>query len=329
VLGAVDGQGDGGLVVADDPVHPAASNPTSTAPAASTMRTGIPPTLSTRPTLSPTLRATMASVTLGAGVIVGEHYHLAARLDDDLWQATDLRTGQAVALRFVALPDDEQLAQGFAQRLHINARVLARLTDPRIVALIESGEDPDAGLFLVTRLAHGEPLSAILEREGRLSPRRTMTIIAGAAEALGLAHDIGMSHRDLHPGCLFVDAQDHVELGGLGNFYLRRDAVALLMPRPTYASPEAIRGELSNPESDIYALGIISYECLTGAPPFIADHPFEVALLHVKGVPAPLPNDVPPCVVALVDRAVAKQPGDRWHRPADFADAARSCAATC
>jgi serine/threonine-protein kinase len=265
-------------------------------------------------------------MTLGAGEVVGEHYVLDAHLGSEVWRAIDRRTGLAVAVRIVGSPDDEGRDSGFAPRLHINARMLSKLRDRRLVAVIESGEDPVAGLFLVTELASGQPLRSILEREGRLTSRRTMMIIAGAAEALGPAHEFGVWHRDLHPGCLFVDAQDRVELG-MSNVLRRSGASSYMTQRPAYLSPEEAWGERPCPESDIYALGIIAYECLTGAPPFTSDNPIQVAYLQATGVPAPLPADVPPCVAAIVDRALAKRAADRWSRPADLAVAARSCAA--
>jgi hypothetical protein len=136
-----------------------------------------------------------------------------------------------------------------AERLHPNARMLSHLRDRRIVAVIESGEDPAAGLFLATQLAGGQPLREILERERRLTPERTMAIIAGAAEALGAAHDFGVLHCDLHPGCLFVGAQDWVELAGLANCYLGRGASPYWVSHPPYLDPEAAMGERRCPES--------------------------------------------------------------------------------
>lgn len=268
----------------------------------------------------------MVCMELRAGAVVGERYVLAAALSGEVWRATDQRTGQAVAVRFVTPPDDARLALGFAARLHPNARMLSRLRDPRVVGVIESGEDPAAGLFLVTQLAGGRPLSEILERERRLTPERSMAIVAGAAEALAAVHDFGVWHCDLHPGCLFVDAKDRVELG-LSRYYLTRRVSPDFGPHAPYLAPEVAMGESPCPESDIYGLGIIAYECLTGSPPFASDNPIEVAYLHVRGVPAPLPAELPRCVAAIVDRAMSKRAEDRWRRATDLAVAARTCAA--
>jgi serine/threonine-protein kinase len=258
------------------------------------------------------------------GSVLGGHYVLAESLGDDVWRAFDRRTGADVAVRLIARsPGEEDVA--FAERLHINARMASKLRDPRIVQVLDSGDDPALGLYLVTQFAAGQPLSAIPTPIGA---RRTMTIIAEAAQALTVAYDFGMFHGDLTPGSLFVGPGDRVALANLGRrSFLRRAGGAVLPPAShlPYLAPEVALNGHPLPQTDMYALGVIAFECITGTLPFTGETPLHIALAHVRDAPPPLPADVPACVTGFLARALAKSPTDRWESMADLAATARDC----
>jgi serine/threonine-protein kinase len=170
--------------------------------------------------------------------------------------------------------------------------------------------------YLVMEYVAGPSLAAVLRAEGTLSPRRVLGLITQAAEALACAHAAGIVHCDVKPGNVLVD-------GGrvkIADFGIAQVAGAVpvtqagpVMGTPAYLSPERAAGLPATPASDLYGLGMIAYECLTGRPPFQGS-PLAVALAHLDRPLPPLPDTVPAPVAELVARLAAKDP---QRRPGD------------
>ncbi len=158
-----------------------------------------------------------------------------------------------------------------------------------------------------------------------------MALVAQAADALHAAHEKGVVHRDVKPGNLLVRPNGTLVLTDFG---IARSAGAAqltaagsVLGTATYISPEQAMGEQATALSDIYALGVVAYQCLAGRRPFEGENPLEIAMRHVRETPAPLPPDIPPQVRAIVERAMAKDPTARWPTASAFAAVARRCAA--
>ena len=161
----------------------------------------------------------------------------------------------------------------------------------------------------------GEPLSALVSREGGLGPGRTLDIIGHAALGLQAAHDAGVIHRDVKPGNILVTPDGVVKITDFG-IARATNSVPLtqtgaIMGTAYYISPEQASGQSVSPSSDIYSLGIVAYECLTGRRPFDGDTPVGVALAQVSQEPPALPDDLPAPVRELVMQMLAKDPPAR------------------
>jgi eukaryotic-like serine/threonine-protein kinase len=159
-----------------------------------------------------------------------------------------------------------------------------------------------------------------------------MALIAQAADALEAAHAKGIVHRDVKPGNLLVRPNGTLVLTDFG---IARSALVgqltvagAVLGTASYISPEQAAGNVATPASDVYALGVVAYQCLSGHRPFDGDTPIEIAMKHVRESPRPLPADIPPAVRAIVERAMAKEPGARWPSAATLAAVARQAAAT-
>ncbi len=181
--------------------------------------------------------------------------------------------------------------------------------------------------FLIMEYVEGDPLSATLSRVGRLTPARTMALVAQAADALHAAHVKGIVHRDVKPGNLLVRPNGTLVLTDFGiarsELVGQLTAAGSVLGTASYISPEQATGQVATPASDVYALGVVAYQCLAGRRPFEGDNPLDIAMRHVRETPRPLPSDIPPQVCALVERAMAKDPKDRWPSAAVLAGAAR------
>jgi serine/threonine-protein kinase len=242
----------------------------------------------------------------------------------EVWQAHDLVLARTVAVKVLrtALVDDPT----FQARFRAEARHAARLTYPGIAQVFDYGEEPGLA-YLVMELVPGESLSALLKRGGRVSVDRTLTFIAQAAAALQAAHDAGVVHRDVKPGNLLITPDDQVKITDFGISRATGDAAGLtaagqVLGTAYYLSPEQARGRRVGPASDIYALGVVAYECLAGRRPFGGSNPTMIALAQVRDEPPPLPVDVPDSVRALVARMLAKEPASRPSSAGEVALAA-------
>src|SRR4051812_34572008 len=269
---------------------------------------------------------------ISPGVTLGGRYRLDERIAGggmgDVWRGTDEVLGRTVAVKILlpALLDEP----GFAERFRGEARTMATINHPGVVDVYDYGSDQQLA-FLVMEYIEGDALSRTLSRVGRLTPARTMALVAQAADALQAAHANGIVHRDVKPGNLLVRPNGTLVLTDFG---IARSALVgqltvagSVLGTASYISPEQASGEVATPASDVYALGVVAYQCLSGHRPFDGSTPIEIAMKHVRETPRPLPADIPPSVRAIVDRALAKDPGARWPTAAAMATVARQAAA--
>jgi eukaryotic-like serine/threonine-protein kinase len=245
----------------------------------------------------------------------------------EVWRGADQILGRPVAIKLLAAAhaSDEQ----FRARFRAEARYAAALSHPGIARVFDYGEtSPLGGPYLVMELVNGEPLSAILEREGRLPPDVTMDIVGQAARALDVAHQAGIVHRDIKPGNLLITADGTTKITDFGIAKaheaqaLNLTATGIVMGTALYVSPEQATGQKVTGASDIYSLGVVAYECLAGQPPFIAEQPLAIAIMHKHDPVPPLPGDVPRPVADLVFAMLAKDPSGRPPSARHVADRA-------
>jgi len=270
---------------------------------------------------------------ISPGVTLGGRYRLDERIAGggmgDVWRGTDEVLGRTVAVKILlpALLDEP----GFAERFRGEARTMATINHPGVVDVYDYGSDQQLA-FLVMEYVEGDALSRTLSRVGRLTPARTMALVAQAADALQAAHANGIVHRDVKPGNLLVRPNGTLVLTDFG---IARSALVgqltvagSVLGTASYISPEQASGAVATAASDVYALGVVAYQCLSGHRPFDGATPIEIAMKHVRDAPRPLPADIPPGVRAIVDRALAKDPAARWPTAAAMAAVARQSASS-
>jgi serine/threonine-protein kinase len=270
---------------------------------------------------------------ISPGVTLGGRYRLEERIAGggmgDVWRGTDEVLGRTVAVKILlpALLDEP----GFAERFRGEARTMATINHPGVVDVYDYGSDQQLA-FLVMEYVEGDALSRTLSRVGRLTPARTMALVAQAADALQAAHANGIVHRDVKPGNLLVRPNGTLVLTDFG---IARSALVgqltqagAVLGTASYISPEQASGSTASPASDVYALGVVAYQCLSGHRPFDGPNPVDIAMQHVRETPRPLPGDIPPAVRAIVDRAMAKDPAARWPSAAALAAVARQASAS-
>lgn len=269
---------------------------------------------------------------INPGTVLGQRYRLEERIASggmgDVWRGVDNVLGRTVAVKLLLPSLLEE--PGFTERFRGEARTMATISHPGVVDVYDYGSDSATGAYLVMEYIHGEALSRTLGRVGRLTAGRTMALLAQAAEALHAAHQAGVVHRDVKPGNLLVRPDGTLVLTDFG---IARQAGAAsltadgsVLGTASYISPEQAMGERATPLSDIYALGVVAYQCLSGYRPFEGDNPLEIAMRHVREQPPPMPPDVPPSARAVVERAMNKRPADRYPNAAAFAQEARRVA---
>jgi serine/threonine-protein kinase len=229
-----------------------------------------------------------------------------------------------VALKVLppALAYDRELVERFVRE----ARSAARLRHPNIVVIFDVGQQ--GGLYyIVMELIEGLTLSQLIQQQGALPLARTVNIVQQVGNALDFAHQSGFVHRDVKPANIFVGAKDHVTLTDFGiakaaaGTSLTRTGA--LMGTPEYMAPEQASGQPVTAAVDQYALGIVTYQMLSGKVPFHAESPHAVLYQHVQQPPPPLPArlGLPPGVGDVLERALAKEPQQRFSSTGAFAAA--------
>jgi serine/threonine-protein kinase len=269
---------------------------------------------------------------VSVGTTLGGRYKLDERIAGggmgDVWRGTDEVLGRTVAVKILlpALLEEP----GFAERFRGEARTMATINHPGVVDVYDYGSDAAVGAYLVMEYVEGDALSRTLSRVSRLTPGRTMALVAQAADALQAAHEKGIVHRDVKPGNLLVRPNGTLVLTDFG---IARSAqvgqltqAGSVLGTASYISPEQASGAVATPLSDIYALGVVAYQCLSGRRPYEGDNPLEIAMRHVRDQPPPLPADIPPSVRGIVERAMAKDPAARFPTASAFGQVARRTA---
>jgi eukaryotic-like serine/threonine-protein kinase len=245
----------------------------------------------------------------------------------EVWRGTDQILGRPVAIKMLSAmhADDEQ----FRARFRAEARYASSLSHPGITRVFDYGErSPLGGPYLVMELVDGQPLSEILERYGRLDPYVVLDIVAQSARALDIAHQSDIVHRDIKPGNLLIMADGTTKITDFGIAKanslqaMQLTATGIVMGTALYVSPEQATGAPLTGSSDIYSLGVVAYECLSGEPPFMADQPLAIAIMHKHDPVPPLPADVPRPVADLVYSMLAKAPEGRPETAQHVADRA-------
>jgi len=266
------------------------------------------------------------------GTVLGGRYRLVELLGQGgmatIYRARDGQLERDVAVK--VLRPEYGADPDFIDRFRHEAQSAASLNHPGIVAVYDYGTDP-AGPFIVMELVEGEDLATIVRRTGALPPRAAARLVAQAARAIAAAHDSGFVHRDVKPGNILVTREGRAKVTDFGIARALSDST-LTLPGTTlgsvhYFSPEQARGETATPASDIYSLGIVLYELLTGKRPWTGDTAAAIATARLTGaVPSPSAahGGIPPTLEAICRRALAPNPEERFASAAEMADALES-----
>jgi eukaryotic-like serine/threonine-protein kinase len=250
-----------------------------------------------------------------AGMTLGSRYTLTDRIATggmgDVWRATDSVLGRDVAVKVMRASAAEDPT--FADRFRDEARHSAGMSHQNIATVYDYGED-DGVAYLVMELVEGEPLSQIIAR-GPMPPDQVRNIAGQAALALAAAHAAGVVHRDVKPANILVTPDGRVKLTDFGIARAADGAshtrTGEVLGTPQYLSPEQALGKGATGASDLYALGIITQEMLTGRKPFDAGSAVATALSQVNDAPPPLPEWTPSDLRRVVEQSLAKDPSDR------------------
>ena len=213
----------------------------------------------------------------------------------------------------------------FVDRFLHEARMAAKLNHPHIVTIYDVGQQ-DNVYYLVMRLVEGKPLKDIIAQEGAIPLARTVGILAQLAEALDFAHSHGVIHRDVKPGNILVERGDQVTLTDFGVARAaegtRLTATGITLGTPEYMSPEQALGQPTDARTDVYSLGIVLYEMLTGRVPFHADTPLATLMQQAQN-PPPRPRSIVPSMPQEVEEVIlktlSKQPDGRYASAGEFA----------
>ncbi len=250
-----------------------------------------------------------------------------------VYRATHLALDHVVAMKVISaqLAGDEV----FRERFRSESRIAVSIRHPNVVPIHHAGEE-DGLIFVTMDLIEGTDLRKLLNVEGKLAPERAIDLISQAAAALDAAHSKGLVHRDVKPGNILIETRESGEHAYLTDFGLTKrieatsgvTATGAFVGTLDYVAPEQIKGQRTDARTDVYALGCVLYELLTGQPPF-ASQEDKVAKIY-----AHLQEDAPPLLAkgrglpegldGVVSRALAKEPEDRYPSAGDLARAARA-----
>src|SRR3954447_22773236 len=262
---------------------------------------------------------------------LGGRYRLELQIDrggmGTVWEADDPLLARRVAVKTLdpAIGTDESIRARFRRE----AIAAAAVTHQNIVATYDTGED-DGVAYIVMELVHGITLRQLIDRDGAVSVGEASAITYQVAEALSVAHARGLVHRDVKPGNVLVQPDGRVKVTDFGiakaadsgGEELTRTGMVVGTAR--YLAPEQVDGRAVDERVDIYSLGLVLYEMLCGKAPFEADTDIATAVARLTTPPRPIRLECPSVPAALeqvIDRALTKDPADRWPSALAFRDA--------
>ena len=234
-----------------------------------------------------------------------------------VWKGQDRLLDRTVAIKVL----HEQFTQDdeYVERFRREARSVAQLSHPNIVTVIDRGED-QGRQYIVFEYVEGENLKQLLERTGPMAVRDALVLALQMARALSFAHQRGLIHRDVKPQNVLLNAEGQAKMTDFG---IARSVdvqgvtvTGTVLGTSEYIAPEQARGQQVDAQTDVYSLGVVLYELLTGGVPYEGESFVSVALRHVNDpVPSVLEHrpDCPPRVALAIERAMAKDPGERYE----------------
>jgi len=273
----------------------------------------------------------------GRGTVLGGRYTLTDRVGGggmgDVWRADDGVLGRQVAVKILhpGLLED----RSFTERFRREARILATLKHPGIVHVhdyCEPVEDADERIaYIVMEFIDGKPLNDVLAADGPLVPARALGMMADALDALHAAHQRKIVHRDLKPSNLMLRSDGGVTVTDFGIAHAmagtKITTTNSVLGTALYIAPEQADGAGTTPVSDLYSMGVVCFELLTGQLPFTGETVLEIVLKHIQQPAPQLSESFPQAVRDFVATALAKDPAERFPNAAVMAAAARAAAA--
>jgi Protein kinase domain len=263
-----------------------------------------------------------------SGCALDDRYELHALIGEGafgrVYRGRDRRLARPVAVKVIKPWWAED--SDWVQRFQREAQLLARISDPGIVQIYDIGHAA-SGPYYVAELVDGESLAERLRR-GPLPPADARAIAEQLCDALAGAHAQGIVHCDVKPANVLIAAAGKVKVGDFGVARLAEGTSqalsATVAGTPRYMSPEQARGQPTGPATDVYSAGVVLYEMLAGEPPFAHGSAVELGLRHVQDEPSPLQAEVPAALREVVERALAKDPAERYRDGAAMAGALRA-----
>lgn len=269
------------------------------------------------------------------GSVVADRYHILKKLGEGgmgrVYLAEHVKMGRKSALKVLhpgMVKDLDAIT-----RFNREAANASRITHPNVAAVYDFGETPDGLIYLAMEFVDGESLATVIERDGPLPPKRAAEIVRQTGEALAVAHEVGLVHRDLKPdNILLVPTRDGGDLVKVVDFGIAKAAdddsqkvtkTGHVIGTPDYMSPEQFAGDVLDGRSDIYSLGLVAFNMLTGHLPFPSESARESLIMRLTDTPMSLRRvnptiEWPDDVQTVIGKALARDPARRYQNASEF-----------